>query len=229
MRIELVYYYAHMTPEHYEWSVGRWERYIEEPPRRAVAETEDGGRVEIYEPLTPEWEAANIRHGAIVYDPRRRFSYRATIDPETRELDYLEVVIDGAHEVSRLQGRQVSLPIERLHKVVREFVIENLRADAEAGRRVIALVLPGGLADGDGSKGNPPPSEEIVRLMSKEHGLGLDRSAVAARYGRKVRTVDRWIARARKELPDLMPAARRGRAAKTPDATAPGSQNGATK
>lgn len=247
-----------MTPTHFRWSVTSWSRYDEEPPSLDRGTITLGDEtLEVREPIDPEWKANHLRRGAQIRDERRGLTYRATVDPDTLELDYLEVVPQGPFTKPDGSGyedfeRLRSIPLGRIHSTVREHVIAELRAEREAGGPVAVITLPGGLAEGgDGSMRKPPSSDEIAHLMrpATEGGLGLDRRGVAAHYGRNLRTVDRWITRARHELPDQMPPATRSRpperarslaehvaeaeaGSKTPDATAPGSpekENGETK
>lgn len=216
-----------------QWQVVSWSRLTKEPPdrRQGTAQVCDK-TYELLELEDPEWNAKHLRRGAEIYDERREVTYRATLDPDTLELDYLEVVPRGPFTKPDGSGyenfeRLRSIPLVRIHSVVCEHVLAELRAEQEAGGSVTMFTLPGGLAEGgDGSMRKPPSSEEIAHLMrpATVGGLGLDRRGVAAHYGRNQRTVDRWITRARDELPEQMPKARRSNTPKTPGASAPGTQ-----
>ncbi|MBP1325307.1 hypothetical protein JOF28_000539 [Leucobacter exalbidus] len=217
-----------MTSSHFQWQVVSWSRFDKEPPALSRGTIKLGDEtLEVHEPLDPAWEMKHLRRGAEIHDERRGLTYRATLNPETLELDHLEIVPRGPFTKPNGEygdfERLRSIPLERIHSVVRAHVI----SERGAGSQVTVFTLPGGLADdGDGSMRKPPPSEQIAKLMRPvtEGGLGLDRRGVAAHYGRNQRTVDRWITRARQELPGLMPPARGINSRKNPGAPAPDQQ-----
>lgn len=151
--------------------------------------------------------------GAEIHDHDRDVSYRATVDPRTSDLNHLEVVIRGFVSDNAL----ARVPVARIRRVVLAQVAADQRARAEDGSEgSFTVTLPGGYSRGDGSRFAPPSTDEVAELMRQ----GLDRNAIAARYGgRPVRTVDRWMTRARAEYPDL-PSRTRGRTRTTPPQTA---------
>lgn len=221
-----VCYSAYMTSSSSTWSVFSWFRYDEEPPPllQGLVSYRDK-ELELHEKLDPAWIEKHRRRGAQIHDSKRGVTYRATLDLQTYEMDYLEVVVDGPFTRPNGEGyksfeRLRSIPLSRIHSAVRKQVIEELRAEKGAEGPVLIFTPEGGLVeDGDGSMRKPPSSEEIAMLMRpiKEGGRALDRNGVAAHYGRAVRTVDGWISRARKELPEKMPPKRGQKPLKTPE------------
>lgn len=210
-----------MTPIQSSWSRGPWWRYDTEPPTvpPVTITADDGTSWVLSEPMDPAWHAAHIRHGAEIHDHDRNVTYRATVDPETSDLDHLEVIVHGWPDDNVMKR----VPVARIRRQVLAQVADDARARAASGPEVVSVVLPGGLREGGGTRYAPPPLEEVARLMRD----GLDRHALAERYGRPLRTVDGWIRRARQQMPDQMPARTSGRRRpQTPGGTSsPGDHN----
>lgn len=173
------------------WSAGPWSYLDEEPPELPPRQfqTPDGKRWEIREPLDADWEATHRHHGAWIKDHRRGITYRVALDPQTLEIQHLEIELTGGvtkHDVAKLG----SIPYDRLEQRARELVI------GEGG--ALWAVTEGGLEDRDGTKRHPPHSEDIAELLAKNSNWG--RKELAAHYSRPVRTVDGWLRKARQEL-----------------------------
>lgn len=196
-----------MVPIHTHWSVTPWQRYDAEPPPetepRRVPQP-DGSTLLVSEPLDPSWRQSHRILGAEIHDHDRDVTYRATLG-ERGQLDHLEIVARGHID----EGIQRRVPIERIRRTVSEHLQAQAAAQAEHGPDTFVITPPGGLVDPT-RKGEVPDAEEIADLMA-DHGL--DRHALAARYRRPVRTVDRWITNARNMFPDRVPPATRGAAA----------------
>ncbi|GAA4817155.1 hypothetical protein GCM10025786_24300 [Nocardioides caeni] len=141
--------------------------------------------------------------GAQIHDHDRDVTYRASVDPATSDLDHLEVVVRGWIDDNVLKR----VPVARIRREVLAQVAEDRRARAAGGPDALTFVRPGGLVGGDGGRYSPPPLDEVARLMRE----GLDRHALAERFGRPLRTVDGWIRRARQEYPDDVPPRTSGR------------------
>ncbi|MDP3969107.1 MAG: hypothetical protein Q8Q02_12590 [Nocardioides sp.] len=208
-----------MAPIQSSWSRGPWWRYTTEPPTfstrvardlsKRIEGCPDDASVTITAALLRDLLAHVLppedgRPGAEIHDHDRHVTYRATVDPATSDLDHLEVIVHGWIDDNAMKR----VPVARIRREVLAQVAADAQARAEEGHgEVFTLVLPGGLTEGDGTRYAPPPLEEVAQLMRK----GLDRHALAERYGRPVRTVDGWIRRARQQMPDQMPARTSGR------------------
>ncbi|MEJ7796649.1 MAG: hypothetical protein WKF50_13925 [Nocardioides sp.] len=186
-----------MTPQHYDWSVWPWGRYDADPPEVPpfTVGTADGTSWVVSEPMDPKWHAAHWHHGAEIHDGRREINYRATVDARG-ELDYLEVVLSGRIVVDGDLARLSSVPVDRIRTATNAQAIHDRRRDAAVGQESerygdFSFVLPGGLADGDGSPYSPPSREAILAVLS-EHPRWW-RKELSAHYRRPVRTVDRWL------------------------------------
>lgn len=186
-----------MKPQHYDWSVVPWGRYDADPPEVPpfTVESPDGMSWVVSEPMDPAWHAAHWRYGAEIHDGRRGITYRATVDARG-ELDHLEVVLSGGVVDDGALSRLSSVPVERIRTAANEQAIRDRRRDGADGPESedsggLSFVLPGGLADGDGSRYSPPSREAILALLH-EHPRWW-RTELAAHYGRPVRTVDRWL------------------------------------
>ncbi|MFT4226314.1 hypothetical protein [Micropruina sp.] len=129
-----------------------------------------------------------------IYDHDRRVTYRATVDPRTRELDHLEVIA-GDHIDDNMLRR---VPVDRIRRVARAEATQHLHGS-------LTFTLPGGLSDPT-QPGQVPTDEEVAELLRQ----GFERADLARLYQRNVRTVDRWIRNARLAFPDV-PQATRGR------------------
>ena len=152
-------------------------------------------------------------HGASIHDSRKQLTYRATVDYDG-VLNHLEIELDGYIDEARL-ARLRSVPRERIEATVVAF-IRDLTPDT------IQFVPEGGLMTGERSGFDGRPSyEEVARLMKG----GRNRGDLATYYfpdrdpKKAVRTVDRWIARARAEHPDLAPRAATGKGYRAPKTT----------
>lgn len=207
-----------MTPIESRWSCGPWTRHLTEPPtfRTSVARDMEAwleGRPDDSSVMLPVGVVRDLlaaavapgpgAPGAQIHDHDRDVTYRATVDPATSDLDHLEVIVRGWIDDNVMKR----VPVARVRREVLAQVAADRSARAAGGDDVMTLVLPGGLTGGDGSRYSPPPLEEVARLM----GAGLDRHALAERYGRPLRTVDGWIRRARQQYPEQGPARTRGR------------------
>lgn len=197
------------VPIHTQWSVVPWWRYDADLPPGAEPQRvrqPDGTTLFVSELPDPEWEQRHRIPGAEINDHDRGVTYRATLD-DRGQIDHLEIVVRGhVHP-----GTERHLPVDRIQRAVSEHLQATARAQVTDGPGTIVIVPPGGLVDPT-RRGEVPPAEEIADLMGKN---ALGRKAIADRYGRNVRTVDRWITNARKEFPDRMPPATRGTAAAT--------------
>jgi hypothetical protein len=194
-----------MTPIHTSWSVLSWFRYDADPPAvpTRTMTTPDGQTWEFQESMSQEWARVHMRRGAEIHDHDRNVTYRATVDPETGDLDHLEVIVKGWIDDNTMRR----VPVNRIRREVLKHVAADAEARAQEGEEVITMTLPGGLAD-PADRGIVPPLEEIADLMSR---YGLGRQELAARYGRPVRTVDGWIRRARQTVPERIPPPKQGR------------------
>lgn len=215
-----------MTPLESRWSRGPWTRPGVEPPTipaslgRDLAARLDGrpddSRVLLPVGLVRDLLAAASADltgtpGAQIHDHDRNVTYRASVDPASSDLDHLEVIVRGWIDDNVLKR----VPVARVRREVLAQVAEDRRARASAGHDdAMTFALPGGLTAGDGARYSPPPLDEVARLMRE----GLDRHALAERYGRPLRTVDGWIRRARQQYPDDVPPRTSGRrrSAQTP-------------
>ena len=208
-----------MTPIESSWSRGPWTRPLTEPPTFPASVARDiAARLEgrsddsrvlldigvVRDLLAAATAPSRGSPGAWIHEQDRNVTYRATVDPATSDLDHLEVIVRGWIDDNVLKR----VPIARIRREVLAQVAEDRRARAvEVRDDVMTFVLPGGLTSGDGSRYSPPPLDEVARLMRE----GLDRHALAERYGRPLRTVDGWIRRARKQYPEQVPARTSGR------------------
>ncbi len=135
-------------------------------------------------------------YGAQIHDHDRGVTYSVTLDPETSEIDYLQVTISGAGLVDENALRRV--PVERIRRAVLEQLRGDARARAEHGPDAFTFAMPGTLSDDQPRRARSakPNIEDVADLMER----GLDRHALATRYGAKLRTVDRWMTQARRTL-----------------------------
>lgn len=177
------------------WILTPWSRYEGDTAALKGTVEINGETLELWEPRNEEQR----REGAAIWDRSRNLTYRATLDPRTNELDYLEACFDGSGNVASRTGQRMVFPVARIESAVQAFVAEH-RENAKTGE-ILAMIDSRNLdnKDADGSMRKPPPSSTIADLML----LGqLNRHEIAARYNRPVRTVDRWMTNARKEFPE---------------------------
>lgn len=90
------------------------------------------------------------------------------------------------------------LPAQRLAERAALDLARWSDAPAEADSDSLVIVTD--------SRPGPPSTEELAALVA----AGESRRTLAVRFDRSVVTVDGWLAKARRERPDLFPAARRG-------------------
>ncbi|GAA2181945.1 hypothetical protein GCM10009847_25580 [Leucobacter tardus] len=155
------------------------------------------------------------RHGARIRDDERGVTYNVTIDREggAARLRTVEVVPDEGVDNPAV----FRLPTQLLATLAAEVL-----ADSEAGYFAMGV-----RADPDTQR--KPSAAELADLAGKD-GAGWTRHMIAEAFDRNLSTVDQWLRRARKELPDRFEPQRRGPKPKTPDAPAPGnSENGETE
>ncbi|MCU4296332.1 hypothetical protein D3I60_04425 [Brevibacterium permense] len=130
--------------------------------------------------------------GAQVYDPERGVTYRVTLQGEAgdRSLRTVEVIPDeGVVDPSVYR-----VPASLLTAMTAEVV-----AATKGGRVTLDN-------RNDVARGHRPSAQELAQLIREEH----TRNSIAEKFDRKVSTVDQWLRRARRELPDEFPEATRG-------------------
>jgi hypothetical protein len=193
------------------WTVVDWWRYDAEPPEpqepSGAVVTLDGVEYDTVPRLDPAWVRQHLRHGAAIYDSERDITYRATLDPETGEIDHLEVEADG------WVGSSLSIPSARIRRAVAVHLLGRTDQSEDT-----LTITPEGALDAPSSaekkSKRSPTSEELADFLEQQPGRG--RQEVAARYGQPGKpvplpTVDRWLAKARRELPDRMPPITQGK------------------
>lgn len=144
--------------------------------------------------------------GAAIHDSLREVTYRGTVNAQG-ELDHLEIELSGRIDDARI-NRLKSIPRERIAATVAAYVNEQRPGELQ-------IVFEGGLLAGDGDlKTGPALYGEVARLMAT-HGWG--RQELTAHFfpdedpKRAVRTVDRWISKARAQHPTSAPRVATGR------------------
>lgn len=136
--------------------------------------------------------------GASVVDFDTRTSYRATIGRGEGAvwLESLSIEhVDGA-PVDRETLRRV--PVQQIAEATAQCIEEN--------REPGTIVIRGGEVRVPSDVGNRPSSEELAVLMREGH----NRRTLAAKFYRSLSTVDDWIGKARREVPELMPPPGKG-------------------
>lgn len=197
-----------MSPIQTSWLVTSWSRLDADPPASALVSkgsiTIDGQTHTLVPELDAAWKTAHTRYGAQITDLDRHVVYRATVD-ERGELDHLEVVCQGHIDDNAMRR----VPVARIRRAAQSEALEQTRLLREEGERQLLVTLPGGVEDAATKKrGTVPPLEEIAQQITEK---GLGRQQLAIIYERPIRTVDRWITKARKQglLPPA-PQAKRG-------------------
>lgn len=186
------------------WSVAGWTRYDEDEPDRergrlAVTRADGSGQVEQFDVLErpdEEWRASHRRQGAQITDHKRGVTYKATLGADG-EIDHLQVTLSGP-VTEQTVGRLRSIPLGRIRAEVRA----QLVAERKAGPGALVFTPEGGVPDGeaDGTHYHPPTTDELLAVLADKPDDNLSaRQYLAAYYQRGVKTVDRWLARARRE------------------------------
>ncbi len=152
--------------------------------------------------------------GAEIIDLDRGLVYRATTvaTPQGPKVRSIEVRTQGDRPLTPALVR--ATPLQAIADEVA--VLAAARQSASPTTLIVddgtgpagGLELP---SDTDGV----PTSEEVAALLR----AGETRRTIAARYERSVTAVDKWIGRARRERPDLMPPKRTGRPSKAEQST----------
>ena len=126
--------------------------------------------------------------GAAITDSQREVTYRATVDARGH-LNHLEIEMSGYIDDARV-NRLRSIPRERIEAAVAAFV-------REWEPDTIQFVPEGGLLfEDDDESGTRPSLERVAELMTRR---GWGRAELAHYFDTEIRTVDGWIARARKK------------------------------
>lgn len=147
------------------------------------------------------------RHpGAEVHDPDRRVTYRVSVGVRDGRAVVRTLEIEPDDDTTPVDVAMLRVPVDALARFVQVFLAEH-----ESAGGGFFMVRPGGISLPD----DVPTPEEIAALRSR----GVSREDIAKQYSRSLSTVDDWIGRAYREVPDLMPPRRRGPRPKTSEPT----------
>lgn len=172
----------------------------------ALSDSPDDGKAQVRVGLLRELVRAALADfdepgelGASIHDYDTRTTYRATIGrgEGTVWLESLSIEHTDGAPVDRASLRRV--PVQQIAEATAQSIEENSEPDVLIVVRDGEVRLPSDVAD-------MPSSEELAALMREGH----NRRTLAARYHRSLSTVDDWIGRARREVPELMPPPGKG-------------------
>lgn len=137
------------------------------------------------------------RPGAQVYDAERGVTYRITLqgEPGRPAMRTVEIIPDeGATDTGVYR-----IPSSLLASLTAEVVAAH-----EEGQFTLR-------AQDEGARDRKPSAQELAELVQGGH----TRNSIAEKFDRKVSTVDQWLRKARREIPEQFPKATRGPGATT--------------
>lgn len=172
----------------------------------ALADAPDDGKAQVRVGLLRELVQAALADvddpgtlGASIHDHDQRTTYRATVGRGEGAvwLESLQIEHTDGRPVDRADLRRV--PVQQIAEATAQCIEEN----SEPG---VLVVRDGELELDADRRTDMPSSEELAALMREGH----NRRTLAVRYSRSLSTVDDWIGRARREVPELMPPPGKG-------------------
>lgn len=153
--------------------------------------------------------------GASIHDFDNRTTYRATIGRGEGAvwLESLSIEHTDGAPVDRASLRRV--PVQQ----IAEATAQNIEENSEPG---VIVIRDGEVELASDRRSVRPTSEELAALIREGH----NRRTLATKYGREVSTVDDWIGRARREVPELMPPPGKGGRPRKTNPISTNDQNG---
>lgn len=149
---------------------------------------------------------APMTAGAVVVDTVRGAQYRATIQRSEGVAQLASVEVSPIEPGATLPAGTFRVPGKHIADAVSGFLAQ--RAAAEARSRQSGGDGGSVLFNATVRKESATPTAEELRELVR---AGLNRGAIASRYGRAISTVDQWLRKARRDRPDLdWPERRRG-------------------